>query len=278
MRADIEFAYESIMAEGWNYTKKDVERMLRYNPLGCFIAEVNEKPAGHVFSVNYGKLGWIGLLIVKAENRGKGLGTSLTKKALDHLVSSGVETVKLEAAPAAAGLYRKLGFIDEYDSLRFLGKNCRPISTYNSNVKLLEKETINEVARFDAKYFGGNRTQVLMKLYRDYPKLCFASYAGSKINGYIMCRKTEKGYRVGPWLCDPDNPEVAEDLLTKCMETIRRNVEYQVGVPGVNNIAVKILREFGFKQYAKSIRMRFGKELETERVYGIFAIGGPEKG
>jgi hypothetical protein len=51
-----------------------------------------------------------------------------------------------------------------------------------------------------------------------------------------------------------------------------------VGVPAVNEKAIEILREFGFDQYSKSIRMCLGKNVRNERPNGIFAIGGPMKG
>lgn len=276
--SDVGFAYEMTKIEGWNYRKEDIQRMLRYNPSGCFIAEVNGKQAGHIFSVNYGKLGWIGLMIVSAECRRKGIGTLLVKEAMNHLWSNKVETIRLEAVPKIATIYRKLGFVEEYDSLRFLGNNRKIDSVASSNVKLLKKEMMKEVAGFDAEYFGANRIKVLNSLYHDNPKLCFVSYAGSKLVGYIMCRKVEKGYRVGPWVCNPKNPQAASELLTKCMETIEENVKLYVGVPAVNNKAVEILQGLGFEQYSKSIRMRIGKKLKTERASKVFAIGGPEKG
>jgi ribosomal protein S18 acetylase RimI-like enzyme len=138
--SDIEFAYETIKIEGWNYSEKDIKRMFSYNPSGCFIAETDNKQVGHVFSVNYGRLGWIGLLIVRAECRGKGVGTALMKKAINHLSASGVETIKLEAVFTIANLYRKLGFVDEYDSLRFLGIARKIDSATSSNVKSLKGE------------------------------------------------------------------------------------------------------------------------------------------
>jgi predicted N-acetyltransferase YhbS len=275
--SDIEFVYETTRIEGWNYPEKDIKRMFSYDPSGCFITETDGKQAGHVFSVNYGKLGWIGLLIVRAECREKGVGTALMKKAISYLLTSGVETVRLEAVPAIANLYRKLGFVNEYDSLRFLGINKEIDSAPSSNVKSLKEEMIKEVAEFDAEYFGANRIKILSGLYHDHPKLCFVSCAGTKIVGYIMCRKAEKGYRIGPWVCNPETPHVARELLTKCMEAIEENAKLYVGVPAVNKKSVEILQDFGFEQYSKSIRMRFGKELD-ERASGIFAIGGPEKG
>lgn len=62
------------------------------------------------------------------------------------------------------------------------------------------------------------------------------------------------------------------------MKAIRGNEKFYIGVPAVNGIAVEILQDFDFRQYSQSIHMYFGEKLETERVDGVFAIGGPEKG
>lgn len=266
------------MMEQWDDTRNDIKRMLSYEPDGCFIAEVNGESVGHIFSTKYGRLGWIGLLIVEAEYRRKGVGTLLTKKAMNYLLDCGVKTIKLEAVPATANLYRKLGFIDEYYSLRFMGVSRTIASLSSYYVKSLKKEEVVKIAKFDAKYFGANRTEVLKRLCFDYPKLCFVSYADAEIVGYLMCRKTETGYKIGPWVCNPKNPQVARKLLIECMETITHNAKLYVGVPAVNEAAVEILQDFDFEQYSKSVRMFFGKKLETESVNGVFAIGGPEKG
>lgn len=275
---DVEFAYESTLIERWNNTMEDVKRMFRCNPSGCFIAEVDGKRVGHVFSFQYGKLGWIGLLIVRAEHRKKGIGTLLMKRAVKHFLGRGVETIKLEAVSALANFYRKLGFVGEYDSLRFSGINQKPRLQSHLKVKLMEKNLIKQVAEFDAKYFGANRVNVLTSLYDDSPKFCFISRVNSKIEGYLMCRKAKSGYRIGPWVCNPESPETAKELLIKCMETIRQKEKIYIGLPAVNKVAIEILQDFGFKQYSRSIRMRLGKKLENECVDGIFAIGSPEKG
>lgn len=275
---DVEFAYESTLIERWNNTREDIKRMFKYNPSGCFIAEVNGKRVGHVFSFQYGKLGWIGLLIVRIEHRRKGIGTLLMKKAMKHLLGHGVETIRLEAVSALANFYRKLGFLDEYDSLRFSGINQKPRLQPHLKVKLMEKDMIKQVAEFDAQYFGANRINVLTSLYNDSPQLCFISCVGSKIDGYLMCRRAESGYRIGPWICNPENPQTAKELLAACMETIRQKEKIYVGLPALNNVAVEILQNFGFEQYSRSIRMRLGKRVENERVDGVFAIGSPEKG
>jgi hypothetical protein len=264
--------------EQWNDTRKDIKRMSDYEPEGCSIAEVNGKPVGHVFSVSYGRLGWIGLLIVKAEHRRKGIGTLLTKKVTSYLLSHGVETIRLEVVPTVSDLYRGLGFVDEYDSLRLMGINRTEASLPSSTVLTVGEEEMREIAKFDAKYFGANRMKVLSRLYQDRPELCFVSNMKSRISGYIMCRKTENGYRIGPWICSPDNPLTAKELLLRFMEAVKPHSKLYIGVPAINETAVRIVQDIGFKLYSKSIRMFLGKRFENERADGVFAIGGPEKG
>lgn len=218
------------------------------------------------------------MLIIKAEYRRRGIGTLLTKRAVNYLLSCKVETIKLEAVSAIADLYRKLGFVDEYDSLRFTGASRKITSLSSHRINPLKIEQIKQLTKFDAEYFGANRAKVLSRLYQENPQLCYVSRVDSRITGYIMFRKTKSGYRIGPWVCNPENPQVARELLVECMETIGYSVKLSVGVPAVSEVAVEILQDFGFKQYSKSIRMYLGQKLETERVDGVFAISGPEKG
>ena len=276
-KEDIDFAHKMVTVEQWNDRREDIERMFSYEPNGCFIAEVDREPAGHVFTVNYEKLGWIGLLIVKAEYRRKQIGTLLMKKAIDFLLNSGVETIRLEAVPSIAGLYRELGFIDEYDSLRFTGYSNKIVSLDIESITPMQEEEISKIADFDAEYFGANRMRVLSRLYQENPDCCFVSHIGSDITGYVMSRRMQNGYRIGPWTSMPENQKIAQELLTKCMETIKPDTNVYVGVPELNVTAVEILQKNGFKQYSKSIRMMFGKKL-AEQTSGIFAIGGPMKG
>lgn len=273
---DIEFAYDMTANEQWNVTRSDIKRMLNYEPNGSFIAETNSSRAGHVFAANYGTLGWIGLLIVKTEHRNKGVGTLLTKKAIDYLLNCGVQTIDLDAVPEVSNLYRKLGFTDKFDSLRFVGTSEARIPYRNDSATRMEKEDIAEVAEFDARYFGADRTRVLNSLHQASPELCFVSHAGSDVTGYVMCRRAESGYNMGPLVCD--SKHVAEQLLAKYLERLPSKTSVYAGVPAVNEKAVHTLRELGFRQYSKSIRMRFGKNLENERQSGIYAIGAAMKG
>ncbi len=275
---DLDFVYAMVTTEQWNDRKDDLKRMLEYEPDGCFIAEVNNKAAGHVFTVSYGKLGWIGLLIVKPKYRRIGIGRVLTEKAKQYLMSVGTTTIKLEAVPEISQLYRNMGFVGEYDSFRFKGVYTTHQTLEDRHVTLMEEEMIKEIAEFDAQYFGAERTRVLSSLYQADPTLCLVSSQQSRIRGYIMCRKAETGYKLGPWVCAPCSKRTAEALFTGCLQRIEPKASVFVGVPAANKEAVEILQAHGFAQYSKSIRMRLGGRLQGECINGVFAIGGPMKG
>jgi ribosomal protein S18 acetylase RimI-like enzyme len=275
---DIEFAYQMVTAEGWNDGKNDVKRMFNYEPNGNFIAEAKGSPVGQVFTVNYGRLGWIGWLIVKPEYRRKGVAALLMKKAVDYLLRCGVETIKLEAVPEISDLYRKLGFVDEFDSMRFRGICRKRLPRKGICTTMMKRDGISEIARFDSDFFGADRRRVLNSLCQENPKLCFVSYDGSVVAGYIMCRKALSGHKLGPFVCNPETPQVARELLTTMVRELGQDTTIYAGVPVVNEEATRVFREFGFEQYSKSIRMYFGRKLETEKVGGVFAIGGPMKG
>jgi predicted N-acetyltransferase YhbS len=102
---DIDFAHKMTSTEQWNVTRSDIVRMLDFELEGCFIANEGGEPAGHVFSITYGTLGWMGLLIVSAKHKRKGIGKILMEKALGYLHDRKVETVELDAVPKMADLY-----------------------------------------------------------------------------------------------------------------------------------------------------------------------------
>jgi len=280
-KADIDYVTESIERERWGYTKRDIERCWQFEPNGCFIAEVQNKPVGQVFSICYGKMGWIGLLIVNLEQRGKGVGTVLMQTAIDYLQKAGAETIRLEAAEKAVPLYKRLGFREEFDSLRLskqLKQNGKQ-KPLRENIFPVQEEDIENMAEFDSKYFGANRIRVLKSLCEESPQSCFVAKEKQKIVAYVMSRKISLIHRIGPWVCAKENTQAASDLLITSINSIEeKNTELRIGTPAHNTNAVELLERLGFHQVAKSIRMIWGKHKHKGNVLGIYGIAGPEKG
>jgi len=273
---DLGFAFRLVKVTGWDNTLEDLERLLSYEPEGCFIAEVGGKPVGMVTTTSYGKLGWIGCLIVKPEKRGRGVGTELMRQAIEHLQWKGVETIRLDAVPKAVPLYRRLGFVEECRSLRFRGTWARYSA---SDVRLMQSSHLEDVFALDMRCFGADRSRVLIRLFQDFPELCFVSYIDSEIAGYVMARRTTEGGKIGPWVCRPDGPgrERAEPLLRAALNAFDGQT-ISVGVLEENPLSQEILKRYGFSEGPWSVRMRLGPDRHRGDPQSIFAIGAAAKG
>src|SRR5687767_7506582 len=118
--ADLEFCDELRRIAGWNQRREDWARFLRLSPDGCFVAELDGRPAGTVTTVAYGReIAWIGMLLVHPQCRGCGLGSALLKYAVAHLQAKSIRTIKLDATPEGEPLYRRMGFRDEFKITRW---------------------------------------------------------------------------------------------------------------------------------------------------------------
>lgn len=278
-RVDIDYVFKSVSREGWGHTQRDVERCWELEPNGCFIAEFQNKPVGHVFAICYGKIGWIGLLIVNPESRGQGLGFSLMGTAVNYLKKVGAETIRLEAVKKAVPLYRRVGFIEEFDSLRFRRQpqpGKEPQFKSGETFQMRDDDLVN-VAQFDTSYFGVNRLGVLQSLYGDHPQSCLVAKRRGNIVGYVMARRTQNGFWIGPWVCL--NSATARHLFNALVKTIGDDTsELRVGLPALNTRGGRLMEKLGFELAGKSIHMVLGNRGNQGVVGQIYGIGGPEKG
>ncbi len=277
---DVNFAAELIRQEKWGHTTKDVRRCWNFEPEGCFIAEQDGERVGHVFSVNYSTVGWIGLLIIQQSCRGQGIGTTLMRTAMNYLRNLGVEAIRLEAVPEAVTLYQRLGFKSEFDSLRFYrelkpGRTC--LQAKDEEIHQIKDDELEILGKFDAKCFGANRLKVLQGLYRDFPQHCLVA-RNDGIMGYIMCRETDSGFWLGPWVCEEEHPEVARDLIVSFLHALKANSGLCVGIPAPNTMGIQLLEKLDFSLMSRSIRMFWGKPAYSGNAKENFGIGGPEKG
>lgn len=259
---------------GWGMTQQDFNRIIKFSPNGSFIALDNGEKIGVVVTTIYGKIGWIGNLIVLPQYRKRGIGSSLMLHSMNHLQESEVRAIRLDAIQEAIPLYRRLGFRDEYWSLRHMGKGVknRAIRT-----RLISDRDLPAVYIIDHMYFKSHRKPILDYTYSQNPELCWAAWEDNKIIGYIMGKDGVGNVRVGPWICDPLRPDVAEELLHSVMN-MRIGEDIWVGTPEGNDEAIKILEKNKFVSQPKSLRMCYGDCSKKENIEGIYGLGGPDKG
>lgn len=271
---DQEFFLGLIDMVGWGLTDADYRRMLAFSPDGVFKATLDGEDVGVVVTVDYGEVGWIGNLVVVPEMRGRGIGEALMRRGMEHLLGRGVRSIRLDAVQKAIPLYRRLGFRDEYWSLRYTGRASRsPVA----DAEPMRRSDLDAVAELDYAYFRGRRGQLLRRVYDMFPGLCFASWKGDELTGYVMAKDGSDSVKVGPWICRPGCEEAAEALLRSVMNT-RVGEDIWVGCPESNRSSVAVLERNGFTSLPSSLRMCYGDCGVREDVKGVYGLGGPDKG
>lgn len=271
---DLGFCLKLMRMTGWGITLDDLRRMLSYEPDGCFVASLDGADVGMVGSTGYGEVGWVGNLVVLPQRRGLGIGASLMRSAIQHLKDAGVSSIRLDSVAKAIPLYRRLGFTEEYPSLRFtrVGRSFDVMG-----VEAMLQKDLPDVLELDVRFFGASRARMLGRVFHDFPDLCYVARIGSRMVGYIMAKEGEGIRKIGPWICEPDRPEIAEALLQKIMDESVGG-KLWVGVPDGNKASVEILGSNGFEGLPSSTRMCHGDCTPMGDVRGVFGIGAADKG
>jgi len=273
-KENLDFFMHLMDMVGWGMTPKDYDRIISFSPEGCFIASQDGRDLGMVASVNYGDIAWIGNLVVLPETRGMGIGANLMEHCMNYLASTGTKAIRLDGVQPAISLYHRLGFKDEYWSLRYLGVAEKHPET---SCLTMREEDIELVSELDLSVFKAPRREILEYVYMLFPDLCFTAWNNDELVGYIMAKDAKGQVKIGPWIAKKGYEEVAESLLYSVMNQ-RIGESLWVGVPEANKSSVQILEKNGFQPLPSSLRMCYGDSSIVEKVELVYGLGGPDKG
>src|SRR5262249_50227290 len=141
-------------------------------PDGCFVAELDGVPVGTTNTCIFGSVAWIAMVLVDAEVRGRGVGKALMQYALAFLDGKGVQTVRLDATPMGQPLYEKLGFVVEYNLVRYEGP-LKPFEDHPKNMLFLvttaEEKDWDSLVELDQSISKTDRRKFLMRLFAERP-------------------------------------------------------------------------------------------------------------
>jgi GNAT superfamily N-acetyltransferase len=270
--ADIPFGMEMKQQAGWNQLEADWLRFLAMERAGCFLAEWNGQPVGTVATCVFGGVGWIAMMLVEASYRGKGIGRSLMTQAMAYLTSRGVSTMRLDATPMGQPLYEKLGFVPQFQLIRFEG--VIPRATPNRVV--LEKvrpDQLPDLIRFDETITGTNRRIMLQRFYEEYPEWFCQVRIGNQLEGFLAARPGANACQIGPCLANPN----AGELLFAQAQCQFVDKRVFIDVPVENEQASAQARKMGLHPNRYLLRMLRGAPV-VEKVDHLWASSGPEKG
>lgn len=271
---DFNFIIGLALLENIKYSKKDLKRIIDFEPEGCFIALDGKQRLGIVTTITYGNVGWIGNLLVEKSTRRRGTGTKLVNEALEFMQKKNVTIPKLYCFPNRVPFYRRLGFKTEINVQVMVGKGNK--ITF-SEVNKLSENTLDEILLLDKKIFGADRSRLLRGLYQKFPKNCFTAYHKKKLVGYIMANGSEDEYELGPWVCLPKyQNRYGEQLLRAGINSLYKKI-IDLSTPLNNKIIEEILMNYGFKKQGIAVRMGC-RHSSLGNIEGVLGIAGLDKG
>ena len=257
---------------GWNQTPIDWERFLRASPAGCFVAEAEGNVVGTATTIVYeGRFAWIGMVLVDPDYRGRGIGTCLLEKTIEHLDTRRVPTMKLDATPQGKPIYEKLGFVTEYEIERWTLRRAAGAAPAPAKPTPLELERILDV---DSEVFGADRGDLLRSVDGEAPEFTLTSSPGH-LTGYTLGRRGSRADHLGPWMARDEAS--ARELLD---EFLRRSGRETVFVDCLkeNPYARQLVGSRGFEFSRPLTRMYRGLNTHPGRPELLCAALGPEFG
>jgi GNAT superfamily N-acetyltransferase len=263
-------AVEWAAAEGWNPGADDVERFLAADA-GAFMAtDLDGDILGTVSCALYGDAyAFIGFYIVRADLRGNGIGTALFDRALRR---AGDRVIGLDGVVAQQPVYASLGFELAHRNERWRGTGG---GAPPAGVSALGDVAFDELAVYDARIFGADRSAFLRAWIDREPGHAVAAVNADGLTGYAVLRRCREGMKIGPLFAD--DPETAAGLLAALLAAAGAGTPVFLDVPHANEAARELAATHLDAPVFETARMyRNGRPPEdVTRVFGVttFELG-----
>lgn len=266
---DFAFAVNLTDTMNWNLAKEDFEFMTALEPDGCFIMLDDSERIGLTTTINFGRMGWVGNVIVSEDHREKGAGSLLVKHSIEYLTKKDVETVGLYSNIGTISFYRRLGF--EYDSEFIVLKGKGLSSPSNTSLRRAGKEDIQRIVNVDRLCFGSSRTKLLKPILLNSNNLCYTSIKDGRMLGFVVAKKYDEAAEIGPLVCQHGGSDIAIDLLTAILNELE-GLEVFMCIPEKELSILNTLTRFGFVQAFRVARMFYGRPVIKDCIYAAESL------
>ncbi len=252
----------------------ELEYYLRLQPDGWFFVMDGETPVGVGGVVNYGALAYIGLIAVSPTVQRRGVGKMLMEYLLDWLAIRGCFSARLVATHSGAGLYSKLGFIQDDVTVAYRlesmehGRDSHKGNPDIEKVQIfaLRDEDLEELTAFDTPIFGANRRFVLASYLKDLPGRCFATRGqDGRVSGYIVAQQDA----LGPWIAQTS---IEAEALLVCALVRPFEQAPAVRANTSHTEAVQLLTKYGFTERRVFKHMHHGSKDPLQQKDQLYAL------
>jgi predicted N-acetyltransferase YhbS len=268
-REDFEFAVSIANTMNWDMAEEDFDFNLKLEPKGCFVLFEDSERIGIVTTISFGKIGWLGNLIVSENHRGKGAGALLAKHAINHLQNEKVETVGLYSYINTIPFYRKLGFKEDSNFLVLRGKGH--FSRHISHERQARKSETQKIVDFDSRCLGFSRAKLLKPLLLNSSNFAYVAADNVELEGYTIAKVYDETAQIGPVMCAEGRVEVAINLVSAIIDRLEC-FEISACVPEGQKTLLDMLIQQGFREDFRVARMFLGEPLGDGCVFAAESL------
>jgi GNAT superfamily N-acetyltransferase len=269
IKGDIGEGLELCRIAGWNQLEADWECLLAAAPDGLFAAVEDGRVWGTASAVLHPpSLGWIGMILVHPEKRGRGIAAALMEGCIAHLRAKGVGAIKLDATELGRPVYLKQGFRDEQPIHRMV-LECEPASDAPHN-RALPPAWFGD---FDRSAFGADRSGALSRLIECGEAEFFDGPGGDRAAAFL--RHGFHATFLGPVVATGLN-----EAKTAIQRLLSRNHSKRIVADVFPEHAEsrRLFEELGFQTSRQLVRMALGESSPAGFSHQTFAAAGFEWG
>jgi ribosomal protein S18 acetylase RimI-like enzyme len=272
--SDLPFCKHLVQQAGWNQSDADWLRTMELEPEGCFVAEKEGVPVATTTTCCFGKCAWIAMVLVDTTFRNQGIAKQMLLHAIEYLERKGMATIRLDATALGQGLYKKLGFQDEYEVIRFVREPEPWEATFPYFQKVVSEEVMQAVIQLDQNTTGVDRATLLRKVIGQGRPFCYTNDSNKQATGYASAREGLSAVQIGPAIAT--NVDAGQQVMDEIASRLVGQKTF-VDIPSQNIPAVQWAENNGFAKQRTFVRMYRGVIIQDYPEF-IWASSGPEKG
>jgi len=261
---DFAFAIHLTDTMSWRLAAEDFQWMTTLEPDGCFVLWDDGERVGVATTIRFGPIGWLGNVIVREDQRGRGAGSHLVQHALDYLTTHGVQTIGLYAYQNRIPFYQRLGFAYDAEFLVLTGHADPPPEQGTLQAATIQDD--RAILELDHRCFGASRRKVLTPLLHEPENTCYVSQHEEALQGFVVAKVYADMAEVGPLVCQRACPEVAITLAWAALTHVRGR-DVMVCLPAQETDLWRPLLQWGLREAFRVARMFQGAPRRTDCIY-----------
>jgi len=268
--ADVDDALALSDAAGWNQSAEDWALFIAHGRVrGRRNAEGRLVASGAALPYGQGQ-GWISMVLVSPAYRHRGLATELLNEGVGTLRQTGRVPV-LDATPAGAQVYRRLGFQPGLEFQRWEGVLPAAAAPATAGLRRATADDLDAMTALDAVASQVER-RVLMQSFLSRPGTrAWIAVDGS---GFVIVREGRRAWQLGPLVAGDET--AARALLQQALDATQGPLF--LDLPLRWTALADLLQRRGFRTQRPFVRMALGDAPALAGSDRLFVVAGPEFG